>query len=118
MEPDFDDSVFTELSKDLIRKLLNKDGRSRLGANGYTEITAHPWFRGIDWDNITRSKPPMKPPKDINMATQSAIGMFADEVQSRKVDLSEEDQKNYDQVREPETPCFLVDVFSWSCALV
>jgi len=100
MEPEFDDSVFTELSKDLIRKLLNKDGRYRLGANGYTEITAHPWFRGIDWDNITRSKPPMKPPKDINMATQSAIGMFADEIQSRQVELSDEDQKHYDQVGE------------------
>ena len=97
MEPDFDDAVFTDLSKDLIRKLVNKDGRRRLGANGYTEITAHPWFRGIDWDNITRSRPPMKPPKDINMATQSEIGIFADEKDSRKIILTEEDQKNYEQ---------------------
>jgi beta-adrenergic-receptor kinase len=97
MEPDFDDAVFTDLSKDLIRKLVNKDGRRRLGANGYTEITAHPWFRGIDWDNITRSRPPMKPPKDINMATQSEIGIFADEKDSRKIVLTEDDQKNYEQ---------------------
>ena len=34
---------------------------------------------GIDWDNLSRSKPPMKPAKDINMATQSEIGAFSDE---------------------------------------
>lgn len=44
MEPDFDDNVFDDVIKDLIRRLLNKDGKLRLGANGYKEIIAHPWF--------------------------------------------------------------------------
>ena len=121
MDPEFDDHVFDEVSKDLIRKLLIKDGKLRLGANGHKEIIAHPWFigetpcqaayvlaiilicislifvpsihlfipcflnpnkySGIDWDNLSRSKPPMKPAKDINMATQSEIGAFSDEKQ-------------------------------------
>ena len=38
-------------------------------------------YVGIDWDNINRSKPPMKPARDINMATQSEIGAFNDEKQ-------------------------------------
>ena len=37
----------------------------------------------IDWDNISRSPPPMKPARDINMATQSEIGSFSDEKQAR-----------------------------------
>lgn len=39
----------------------------------------------IDWDNISRSPPPMKPARDINMATQSEIGSFSDEKQVRIV---------------------------------
>jgi hypothetical protein len=34
-----------------------------------------PVYIAIDWDNIAKSKPPMKPSaKDINTATQSEIG--------------------------------------------
>ena len=44
MEPDFDAHVFDDVAKDLILKLLHKDGRARLGANGHREIIAHPWF--------------------------------------------------------------------------
>ena len=46
MVPDFDDYIFDETAKDLILKLLHKDGKQRLGANGYKEIIAHPWFAG------------------------------------------------------------------------
>jgi beta-adrenergic-receptor kinase len=44
MEPDFDAHVFDDVAKDLILRLLHKDGRARLGANGHREIIAHPWF--------------------------------------------------------------------------
>ena len=49
----------------------------------------------MDWDNIVRTRPPMKPPRDINMAPQSEIGAFADERESRKVILTDEDHKMY-----------------------
>jgi len=29
--------------------------------DGAEHIKAHPWFRGIDWDNIHRQEPPFKP---------------------------------------------------------
>jgi beta-adrenergic-receptor kinase len=47
MEPDFNEHIFDPLIKDLISKLLVKDGKLRLGANGYNEIAAHPWFNGV-----------------------------------------------------------------------
>lgn len=52
-------------------------------------------FTEIEWENISRVKPPSKPARDINMAPQSEIGGFADEREARRVMLSEEDHKMY-----------------------
>lgn len=95
MEPELD-STFDEISKDFLRKLLHKDGRTRLGARGYREIIAHPWFAEIDFDNLNQVQPPMVPAKDINMATQAEIGSFSDDKQSRKVVLTDADHKQYE----------------------
>ena len=43
---------------DLIYKILS-DSNKRLGKNGAEEIESHPFFKGIDWDNIRDT---MKPP--------------------------------------------------------
>jgi len=95
MEPELDAS-FDDISKDFLRKLLHKDGRARLGARGYREIIAHPWFAEIDFDNLNQVQPPMVPAKDINMATQAEIGSFSDDKQSKKVVLTEADHKQYE----------------------
>lgn len=47
-------------AKDLITKLLS-DSSTRLGKNGADEIKAHPFFKGMDWENIRNSKPPFIP---------------------------------------------------------
>lgn len=47
--------------KDLISKLLIKDPKKRLGGGGQTdarEIKMHPFFRGIDWDRLSRKEVP------------------------------------------------------------
>ena len=49
MEPEFDPAFFGRDATDLIKKLLDKDGSTRLGAKGYKEIMEHPWFSEIDW---------------------------------------------------------------------
>ncbi|KAK3823587.1 MAG: hypothetical protein J3Q66DRAFT_145336 [Benniella sp.] len=46
--------------KDLITRLLAKK-ENRLGKNGVDEIKAHPFFKGIDWDNIRKATPPFLP---------------------------------------------------------
>ena len=48
-------------AEDLISKLIN-DPNKRLGKNGAEEIKTHPFFNGIDWENIrTIMKPPFIP---------------------------------------------------------
>lgn len=50
-------------AKDLLTKLLNRDPAQRLGANGSTEIKAHPFFHAIDWRKLLQRKyePTFKP---------------------------------------------------------
>ena len=45
---------------DLIKKLINYPN-VRLGKNGSEEIKKHPFFKGINWDNVLNMKPPFIP---------------------------------------------------------
>ena len=45
---------------DLIYKLVS-DKEDRLGGNGAKEIKQHPFFKGIDWENIRNCNPPWIP---------------------------------------------------------
>lgn len=47
-------------SIDLIKRLIT-DVDKRLGYNGAEEIKAHPFFKGIDWKNIRKVRPPFIP---------------------------------------------------------
>jgi beta-adrenergic-receptor kinase len=96
MEPDLESGGLDETTKDFLRKLLHKDGKTRLGSKGYRDIMLHPWFADVDFDSLNQVQPPMTPPRDINMATQSEIGSFADDKQSRKIVLTEADHRHYE----------------------
>ncbi|MCQ2818056.1 MAG: hypothetical protein MJ252_12390, partial [archaeon] len=47
-------------AKNLILRFVTYP-QSRLGINGVEEIKAHPFFKGIDWDNIRNTKAPFIP---------------------------------------------------------
>ena len=47
-------------AEDLIKKMIN-NSNIRLGKNGADEIKAHPFFAGVDWENIRKTKPPFIP---------------------------------------------------------
>lgn len=47
-------------AKDLIKRLVC-DRETRLGKAGPQEIKNHPFFNGIDWENIRNTKPPFVP---------------------------------------------------------
>jgi beta-adrenergic-receptor kinase len=94
MEPDY--MSMDEVSKDLLKKLLKKEPRDRLGFRGYKEVKRHPWFRDIDFDNLNVVDPPIIPGRDINMFTQSEIGTFNDDREARKTKLAETDHKCYE----------------------
>ena len=42
--------------RDLIDQLLQSDPEQRLGHGGAAELKVHPWFAGLDWDNLARAK--------------------------------------------------------------
>lgn len=95
MEP-FYDNISDPLLADLIKKLLNKDKHSRLGVNGVSEIKTHPFFNDFDWEKADEIQPPFVPRRDdINMATQSQIGAFDENLVS-KIALDEKDNKLYE----------------------
>jgi serum/glucocorticoid-regulated kinase 2 len=50
-------------AKDILTKLLNRKPEQRLGANGASEIKAHPFFHSIDWHKLLQRKyePTFKP---------------------------------------------------------
>ena len=50
-------------AQDLISRLLDKNKKSRLGANGIEEIMSHPWFSTIDTTKLVEKQlvPPYKP---------------------------------------------------------
>ena len=51
----------------------------------------------IDWDNLEQSKPPSRPSaKDIYTLNESKLGLFVDEKASRKIILTEDDHKLYE----------------------
>jgi hypothetical protein len=80
-EPIFDPIYFEPDAADLCRKLLDKDENTRLGNVGCEEIMSHPWFNNVNWEMIItdRKKPPFRPPQDVNAASQSEIGNFAED---------------------------------------
>ncbi|KAF6778426.1 hypothetical protein AHF37_01709 [Paragonimus kellicotti] len=50
----------SETARDLIRRLIC-DRKRRLGRSGLHEFKEHPFFAGIDWDNIRKQTPPYIP---------------------------------------------------------
>ena len=53
--------VLSKEALDLMNSMIS-DPSKRLGKNGADEIKAHPFFKGIDWENIrTTMKPPFIP---------------------------------------------------------
>ena len=65
---------FSNKAKDLIKKLLRKDYKKRLGyKGGMTEVKSHSFFSDIDWDKLYAKEiqPPYKPSiRDINFSKE------------------------------------------------
>eukprot|EP00242_Pyramimonas_sp_CCMP2087_P010200 CAMPEP_0198211346 /NCGR_PEP_ID=MMETSP1445-20131203/23331_1 /TAXON_ID=36898 /ORGANISM="Pyramimonas sp., Strain CCMP2087" /LENGTH=367 /DNA_ID=CAMNT_0043885587 /DNA_START=341 /DNA_END=1444 /DNA_ORIENTATION=- len=70
---------FHEAAKDLILLLLNTNQDTRLGAgaNGQAEIRAHPFFAGVDWENLRQQIPPV------------VAEMDAEEIRTKEAEMAE-----------------------------
>eukprot|EP01121_Diplochlamys_sp_Union-15-3_P010674 TRINITY_DN3017_c0_g1_i1.p1 TRINITY_DN3017_c0_g1~~TRINITY_DN3017_c0_g1_i1.p1 ORF type:complete len:168 (+),score=26.78 TRINITY_DN3017_c0_g1_i1:84-587(+) len=47
-----DDFTVPDVAKDLINQLLTLEPEHRLGSKGANEVKNHPFFNGIDWENL------------------------------------------------------------------
>ena len=53
----------------LVDRLLQSGPSDRLGHGGAAEVKAHPWFAGLDWDNLARAKAAFIPHLDSETDT-------------------------------------------------
>lgn len=58
----YGEGFVTPMAKDLIEKLLVVDPKKRLGYHsGAKEIQQHPFFEGVNWNNLNKQTPPIQP---------------------------------------------------------
>jgi serine/threonine protein kinase len=77
MGGELEDDTLEECSdevRDLIGKLLRQNPEERLGARSIEEIKRHPWFEGIDWDNLDQLPPPFVP----DLQSEDDTGCFVE----------------------------------------
>ncbi|KAI4389535.1 hypothetical protein MLD38_001751 [Melastoma candidum] len=65
-----DEPKISEEAQDLISHLLC-DVETRLGTGGVEEIKAHPWFQGIQWDQLYEMEAAYKPTVNGELDTQN-----------------------------------------------
>jgi 3-phosphoinositide dependent protein kinase-1 len=51
--------------RDLISRLLAKDQATRIGAESFDELKAHPFFAGIDFESLSTSAPPPRTRQEL-----------------------------------------------------
>ncbi|CAD6241096.1 GSCOCG00009131001-RA-CDS [Cotesia congregata] len=95
---EFPDTFSRELCS-LLEGLLQRDVNNRLGCRGAgaDELKAHPFFSGIDWQQVYLQKytPPLIPPRgEVNAADAFDIGSF-DEEDTKGIKLTDADQDLY-----------------------
>jgi len=63
----FDNTDIPDDAKDLISKILVKDPKERIGYNSkdYSEIKNHPFFNGINFDELEYEAPPVSEIKEV-----------------------------------------------------
>ncbi|KAA0197345.1 Beta-adrenergic receptor kinase [Fasciolopsis buskii] len=103
MNLDFPDSMSQEM-RNLLEGLLAREVNHRLGCmgRGSLELREHPFFKGVDWQQVYMQKypPPLIPPRgEVNAADAFDIGSFDEEdtkgIKASRIFLTEADQALY-----------------------
>ena len=90
--------TLSEDAKDVIRKLLEKNPKKRLGAhNGIEEIKKHPFFASIDFDLIIEKK--IKAPFIPELTNDTDVQYFDEEFTNEEVGMSYIPKKNMEVIK-------------------
>ena len=90
--------TLSEDAKDVIRKLLEKNPKKRLGAhNGIEEIKKHPFFASIDFDLIVEKK--IKAPFIPELTNDTDVQYFDEEFTNEEVGMSYIPRKNMEVIK-------------------
>lgn len=95
-------AYISPVAKDLISKLLTKDPEKRLG-NGPSdseEIKAHPFFDGLNWDDVINKR--IKPEWQPEIKNDTDTGNFDPEFTNENAIVSYEDASIIDQHTQAE----------------
>jgi len=68
--PDVPEDMSSD-AQDLISKLLERNPRNRLGANGAAEVKAHPFFKNVNWDTLLQQPAAFVPTPKSNIDTSA-----------------------------------------------
>mmetsp|Transcript_8256 Transcript_8256/g.10223 ORF Transcript_8256/g.10223 Transcript_8256/m.10223 type:complete len:307 (-) Transcript_8256:6-926(-) len=103
-EPDDDDYAISDSAKDLIKRLLAFEPSDRLGSGGVQEIKDHPWFEGIDWDNL-REQPAVMVPRTTSAFDTSYFDARQDiyQVDDTLIEENEDEHDDDDDNDSPDT---------------
>jgi serum/glucocorticoid-regulated kinase 2 len=89
--------TLSEESKDVIRKLLEKNPKKRLGSqSGIEEIKSHPFFASIDFNLVEQKK--MKAPFVPELTNDTDVQYFDEEFTNEEVGMSYIPKKNMDMI--------------------
>eukprot|EP01098_Paradermamoeba_levis_P012892 TRINITY_DN5743_c0_g1_i1.p3 TRINITY_DN5743_c0_g1~~TRINITY_DN5743_c0_g1_i1.p3 ORF type:complete len:145 (-),score=56.41 TRINITY_DN5743_c0_g1_i1:92-526(-) len=83
-----DDIPVSNEAQDLIQRFLT-DAPQRIGTKSTDEIKKHPFFKGIDWKTLRKTKPPFIP-KLTSMIDTSCFEELSDEEEEEEEDEEEE----------------------------
>ena len=90
--------TLSEDAKDIIKKLLEKDPKKRLGSHkGIEEIKNHPFFSSIDFDMIVQKK--IKAPFIPELSSETDVQYFDEEFTNEEVGMSYIPKRNMDVIR-------------------
>ena len=79
--------------KDLLKQLLSKDPYKRIGVLDKSEIKNHVWFKGLDWNKLSRKEIP--PPLDlIKIKKDIENHNIDDDLKKNKIDFKDRDYIN------------------------